>query len=697
MFAKNWFNAVPLSVRRVFTALLVLLLAFPAQSARADAGTAVLVADIRSGPAPSSPSYMTVFNGALYFRANDGTNGAELMKYDGSSVSLVADINPGSGGSNPAYLTVYNNALYFQADDGTNGAELWKYTGSGASTLVKNIYPGTKPVFLGGGGYSSEPSYLTVYNGELYFQANDGVAAGYELWKYNSTTDTASLVADISSSGDSSPSYLAVYKGALYFSADGRANGNYAGRELWKYDGSSASLVADINPIAGQESVPQYLTVYNGALYFNAKDVDAGQELWKFDGSSATLVKDIYSGNNSSSPSYLAVYNGALYFGATDGPTYGIELWKYNSESDTAVRVSDINSGGNSGIGYLAAYNGTLYFQAYDSGSNYELWKYSYTAPAVTTTSLQTSYSGTGPSSFTVTFDEEVYNPAGDTGAEDVTNPANFLLIEKGPNKTVDTVSCAGGVVSDDTQVTVASVTYANPTATVTFSAPLPDGDYQLFVCATTSIVDLFGNPINGGVDLTYNLTVAAASASVSASASGNSKTLPFTGFAPNRVTTLPAQPAGLAYTKMSGLWLEIPSQKVQTEIVGVPQVNSNWDVSWLGKDAGWLNGTAFPTWEGNSVLTAHVTDANGLPGPFANLKNLAYGNKIVVHLYGEKYTFEVRQSRMVFPDTTAYAFEHLKDHSYLTLITCQGYNFLTDSYMFRRVVRAVLVSVEAE
>lgn len=149
MFAKNWFNAVPLSVRRVFTALLVLLLAFPAQSARADAGTAVLVADIRSGPAPSSPSYMTVFNGALYFRANDGTNGAELMKYDGSSVSLVADINPGSGGSNPAYLTVYNNALYFQADDGTNGAELWKYTGSGAPTLVKNIYPGTKPVFFG--------------------------------------------------------------------------------------------------------------------------------------------------------------------------------------------------------------------------------------------------------------------------------------------------------------------------------------------------------------------------------------------------------------------------------------------------------------------------------------------------------------------------------------------------------------------
>ena len=181
------------------------------------------------------------------------------------------------------------------------------------------------------------------------------------------------------------------------------------------------------------------------------------------------------------------------------------------------------------------------------------------------------------------------------------------------------------------------------------------------------------------------------------AAAKDKFKKLPDTGFAPGVMTSLPVQSAAAAYTKMSGLWLEIPSQKLQAEIVGVPEVNNNWDVSWLGNDAGWLNDTAFPTWNGNSVITAHVTDANGLPGPFANLKNLAYGNKIVVHLYGEKYTYEVHASRMVFPDSTPYAFEHLQDHAYLTLITCQGYNFLTDSYMFRRVVRAVLVSVTAE
>jgi len=63
----------------------------------------------------------------------------------------------------------------------------------------------------------------------------------------------------------------------------------------------------------------------------------------------------------------------------------------------------------------------------------------------------------------------------------------------------------------------------------------------------------------------------------------------------------------------------------------------------------------------------------------------------------GVKYVYEMRESKLAFSYTTNFAFQSLQDHSYLTLITCQGYNPLNETYLFRRVVRAVLVSLENE
>ena len=93
----------------------------------------------------------------------------------------------------------------------------------------------------------------------------------------------------------------------------------------------------------------------------------------------------------------------------------------------------------------------------------------------------------------------------------------------------------------------------------------------------------------------------AAASTSNSANSSGWSKAkkLPATGFAPNIVTLLPAQPIEKAYAD-EGMWLEIPALGVKQSIVGVP--GPDWDVTWLGSQIGYLQGTAFPTWNGNSV-----------------------------------------------------------------------------------------------
>ncbi|MEP7137327.1 MAG: sortase, partial [Chloroflexota bacterium] len=167
---------------------------------------------------------------------------------------------------------------------------------------------------------------------------------------------------------------------------------------------------------------------------------------------------------------------------------------------------------------------------------------------------------------------------------------------------------------------------------------------------------------------------------------------LPATGFAPNVVTKLMPQPRDLAYAA-TDLVLEIPSLGVKISIVGIPKKAGAWDVSWLGKQAGWLAGTAFPSWKGNSVLTGHVYDANGLPGPFVNLNKLKYGDKFIIHAYGQKYTFEVRTNQVVDPSDLS-SFKH-EEKSWLTLITCKEYDAKTNTYKQRVVVRAVLVSVD--
>lgn len=189
---------------------------------------------------------------------------------------------------------------------------------------------------------------------------------------------TLERVIDIPSEPEGSfPQYLAVYDGALYFSAQ-KEDGS--GRGLWKYDGASVSLVAGNLGVSG----PIFLEVYNGALYFEADGGDGkGLELWKYDGAGpASLVYDIRKGPESSYPGYLTVYNGELYFTADDGEGAGRELWKHDGTSPPSL-VEDIWDGPESSDPVdLAVFDGVLYFGADGGeGEGSELWKYDGTSP----------------------------------------------------------------------------------------------------------------------------------------------------------------------------------------------------------------------------------------------------------------------------------------------------------------------------
>jgi LPXTG-site transpeptidase (sortase) family protein len=117
--------------------------------------------------------------------------------------------------------------------------------------------------------------------------------------------------------------------------------------------------------------------------------------------------------------------------------------------------------------------------------------------------------------------------------------------------------------------------------------------------------------------------------------------------------------------------------------------------VTWLGNYAGYLEGTAFPTAQGNTGITAHVWDANNAPGPFANLKTLQHGDIIKIHAWGYVYTYSVRYNFLASPGNMA-SLSH-EDYDWVTLLTCEQYSSLYDNYRYRRVVRAILVDVSTE
>lgn len=181
-------------------------------------------------------------------------------------------------------------------------------------------------------------------------------------------------------------------------------------------------------------------------------------------------------------------------------------------------------------------------------------------------------------------------------------------------------------------------------------------------------------------------------------SGSGNSdsdveaKSLPASGFTPGEQTILPEMPAGIYNTDaMQSMTLQIPSLGVNSEIVGINSIGGKWDVTWLGNKLGYLQESSFPTWNGNSVITGHVFDAQGKPGPFNLLHTLKYGDKITLSSFGQTFTYEVREVLTVSPDDIKAAFQH-RDNSWVTLLTCQGYDSGTNTYRSRVLVRAVLV-----
>ena len=170
----------------------------------------------------SKPTNLAVFNNELYFSANDGIHGAELMKFNGSTVTLIKDEVPGAGSSSPWHMNVFNGKLYYSAQDSIGSRELYSSDGTSVgSGLLAEIFPGS--VVCGpmdfmcfGGPNSGDPRLFTQFDGKLIFSAVNGTVGG-ELFAI-----TPAVVTPAPSVQQVAPVVRHVYEGPLFSPIEAR-------------------------------------------------------------------------------------------------------------------------------------------------------------------------------------------------------------------------------------------------------------------------------------------------------------------------------------------------------------------------------------------------------------------------------------------------------------------------------------------
>ena len=106
------------------------------------------------------------------------------------------------------------------------------------------------------------------------------------------------------------------------------------------------------------------------------------------------------------------------------------------------------------------------------------------------------------------------------------------------------------------------------------------------------------------------------------------------------------------------------------------------------------LSNIPYQTYLATGAVTVEIPSL-GIKIPVVGLNRMKYGDKIIIHAYGQKYTFAV-QTNAVVDSGNSNVMRH-EDKPWLTLMTCKDYDEKTGTYRNRVVVRAALVSVDSE
>jgi ELWxxDGT repeat protein len=266
-------------------------------------GGTELFLDLFPGPTSSWPSDFTIMNDHVVFRANDGPglshrDDMRLWTTDGTvpgTAKLEGSPNVGAYYSlNRPLFVPLNGSWMFPAYDDARMDSLWKTDGTAAGTaFVADPNPLDDEDF--GWSFPCPSGSKTTFNGYWHFVADDSVH-GCEPWITDGTAQNTRMLADVTEGAAGSYPYMYLaFDGGLQF----MANSPETGWEPYFYDGTSISLIKDINPGSGHGGFPDISVVtttdFAQRFFFSGQTADApdnvtgegGPALFISDGTSA--------------------------------------------------------------------------------------------------------------------------------------------------------------------------------------------------------------------------------------------------------------------------------------------------------------------------------------------------------------------------------------------------------------------------
>ncbi|MBC7853148.1 MAG: hypothetical protein IAF94_06910, partial [Pirellulaceae bacterium] len=290
-------------------------------------------------------------------------------------------------------------------------------------------------------GGDSGPTGFVQYGSHTYFRADDGVT-GVELWRTDGSI--ASLFADLHPTSNSSPQLLSVANGKLFFTATTPTTN----REVWATDGVSAPQVFDVRP-GTPSSLPESLISFNGEIYFVA-DNGTGRGIWHTNG---TAAASLVAGTAGLNPSAMIVSGGKLYFAATPtAPPLHSRLYVYDGVSVQALSIS--SGTGSYGPQSLVDFGGTVYFSGFrgSPATGQELFKVTGPTSVDLVLDIRPGPSDSNPALFTVAGTNLFFK------ANDGTSTKLWRTHSGGTQKVTDPISVT--IPSDSSFVGIGSLLY---------------------------------------------------------------------------------------------------------------------------------------------------------------------------------------------------------------------------------------------